>query len=422
MAVVVLSSFIAILNGYQTGFSQINRLLDQRLHYLAQMLVRMNAPQLAALTRLQNSDLAVQVFTPQHQLLFRTQHTPQTPLVAFQTGFHYRNFNASRWRCFAAKTAQGRWVMVAERLKDRYQVADSIVRRTLLPIILSIPLIGLFIWWLTGRGLSPLSRLAAELRNRPPEDFSPLKQSQPPIELVDLHQAINRMLERIDTSLERERRFTNDAAHELRTPITALHINLFNLKTSLDETPESLTQLEAGLNNLSHLIEQMLALYRASPEQFKSRCTPLDLHELTRDELAKGYFHIERKHQEIELSGNANWLQGDPFALRLLVKNLVDNANKYTPDGGRIRVSVMSQDNQVRLTVEDSGPGIAPTNRDQVLQHFFRLSDISHDTQGSGLGLTIVAHIVELHQGAMTLADSPLGGLAIHIDLPEKST
>lgn len=409
LAVIILSSFIAALRGYQASMSQAESLFDNELLDLARLVENLDLARLDEHFRLGNN-MAFQVWLGD-QLLGASSHAPATPMMEKRPGFDESNFDGYRWRTFARIAQDGRrWVMVAERIDLRFALAENVVLESVMPILLSIPLIGLLIWAVITVGLRPLSQLSAELKHKPANDLSPLLMANSRRELEQVIQSVNAFLGRLQAVMEREKRFSADAAHELRTPISVLKVQLHNLATELGEDHEALAELESGVDRMQHLVEQLLSLYRMTPEQFVANMEDIDLYALAEDVMARLYARFEDRAQQLELTGESLLVSGDRFALDTLLSNLLSNACKYTQPGGEIRVTVTRRGRQVVLRVEDNGPGIPATSRDRVFERFYREPDQQgSETPGCGLGLTIVAHVAALHGAKPAIVGSAFG-------------
>ena len=215
-------------------------------------------------------------------------------------------------------------------------------------------------------------------------------------------------MNRLEVALNREKHFTADAAHELRTPISALKIQLHNLEEDISPDNEAFQQLRAGVDRIQHLVEQLLSLYRSTPEQLAHNFCRINLHQLAQDVIAELHTKFETKQQIAELAGEPCMIEGDPFALTTLLQNLLSNANKYTPPGGHILVTISTEEHAVYLKVEDSGSGIPPEDYDKIFKRFHRLNNKpdGSTTPGCGLGLTIVRNIADLHHARIEIERS----------------
>ena len=296
----------------------------------------------------------------------------QEPLAEFSNGFNFSNFDGYRWRTFSRQeSTDGRWVIVAERTDLRYVLAENVVLESIMPILLSIPLIGLFIWFIVSQGLKPLTTLSTQLKNKHVNDLSAIDASDARRELEQVIQSINSFMARLNQSVEREKRFSADAAHELRTPISALKVQLHNLSQEMDMDNDSWRQLEGGVERMQHLVEQLLTLYRMTPDTFAENSQQVDLYQVCENVIAQQYTLVENKNQQLELLGDHCSITGEEFALETLVSNLLSNASKYTPEEGSIRVVVENKGDRMELMVEDSGEGIPAAERERIFERFY---------------------------------------------------
>lgn len=418
LATLILFNFVAALQGYQSSMEEAETLFDNQMLDLARLVSNLDFSHPEAHNIRLGNDLTFQVWEG-GQLLAESNNAPETPIQALVPGFEYSNFNGYRWRTFARfEESRGRWVIVAERTDLRFVLAENVVVESVLPILLGIPLVGLLIWFIVTRGLSPLKQLSSELKNKRANDLSPILYPNSRVELDQTIASVNGFIQRLATAMEREKRFSADAAHELRTPISALKVQLHNLGSEIDTGNDSYQQLQLGVERMQHLIEQLLALYRSTPEQFEANCTRVDLYQITQQQIALLYPAFESKQQRVELEGETAVITGDRFALETLVSNLLTNANKYTQTGGQILVRIRELADEICLTVEDNGPGIPAADRKSVFERFFRgdRQEEAGRVPGCGLGLTIISHIAELHNARVTLDDSSFNsGCAFHV-------
>lgn len=440
IALLTLTSFLAALQGYRHSSEQAGRMFDEDLQVLAASLLDLYQEAPSAAPALLPSDVyqsglnAVQVFR-QGQLIYRNHSAPARP-IDVASGFSEQNFLGQRWRTYRIEdAASGLTVISAQPLHGRQNLADEVVLASIYPVVLSLPLQVLLIWWVVSRGLQPLRRLAEQLSAKKADDLSPLTLDEAtaatnlqqtgtvPRELVPVLHTTNHLFARLRLAFEREKRFAADVAHELRTPLSVLQVQLFNAEQRWLEAKlpvDELSALKGGVERMSHLIEQILLLNRTNPEQFHARLQTLDLAEVCRTQIVELYPKFEQKQQDISLIGDDSiMLMGDAFALPLLVRNLLGNANKYTPEGGAIQLQLSQIGNDsVQLTVADSGPGIAADEYDKVFQRFYRVGGDRQRETGSGLGLAICQEIARLHQGQLQLGRSVLGGLQVTVALP----
>ena len=418
LATMTLVVFIAAVRGYRASMQQAELLFDGQLQSVAALLENLAGDPTATFTNPAGNTIAFQVWVSGN-LVQRSPNAPATALAPLEAGYRDGNFGGFRWRILTRPFHDyGGWIMVAERADIRFVLADQVLLKAVLPIILGLPVIGLLIWVIVGRGLNPLAQLASQLREKRSDDLSALPAETMPSELQQVIASTNALLRRLTSAFEREKRFAADAAHELRTPISVLKVQTYNLARELPAGSENLATLTHGIERLNHLVEQILALYRNTPEQSLAEFAELDLHELVRDVISRTYQQFADRNQQIELAGSASLVVGDRFALETLVTNLLSNASKYTPEGGQVQVTVAPDQQDILLRVEDSGPGIPEHEYDRVFERFYRVGQDRHGSQvaGCGLGLAIVKHIVELHDAHIKLGTSKFGsGLSVNV-------
>lgn len=407
LATMTLIIFLSALHGYQSSMAEEKALLDTEIANRARLLGIAGSNQTPDIAVVSVSEpYAFQVWHDE-RLIQRSDNTPLVP-IATEAGFQDRNFSGYRWRTYTWIAEDGhRRVITGERIDVRNARAEGIIMKSVFPVIIALPLAAILIWFVVGYGLSPLRSLARQLHRRRADDLRPIPMEHLPVELMQVVTSANELLNRLDASFARERQFASDAAHELRTPICALKVHLHNLRHNLpDENPE-FTHLVAAADRMDNLVEQILQLYRTSPDHYAAQMKEFDLHALVQAVITTMYTGFEQRNIQLELEGGSEKLVGDYFALSTLVKNLLDNACKYTPVGGQVRVTIGKHREGVMLRVDDSGPGIPVDRYQRIFDRFYRVSGDQHasDVIGCGLGLAIVKHITALH-GA-TIAAGP---------------
>jgi len=319
----------------------------------------------------------------------------------------------------------GRYIQVAQDLSARAAQARSMAIKSALPILLLVPLLMGLVWWAVNSSLAPVRLVRNQLEAREADDLNPVSEQGMPAEVMPLVQAFNSLLIRAGSVFESQRQFVADAAHELRTPLAALGLQLQNLRDegqSLDRST-ALTSLEQGVARASRLIDQLMALAREESALSQDLVAgEVDLPDVVRSVIAQRAFGAENANLDLGVTELAPLtIRGWPDAIDIMLGNLLDNAIKYTPSGGTVDVSVQSQDGRAVLIVEDSGPGIELTERERVLERFHRVQrpEAADGVPGSGLGLAIVQSIVTRHRAELMLAKSPrLGGLRVSVSFP----
>lgn len=429
LSAITLTSFAAALYGYRASVKAAEILFDAQLSDTASLIAALLTTQPPPAAQGSGPGFApsagqavFQVWSRDERLLLHSADAPAAAMAPLRPGFHDRNFLGLRWRVLVrfAPTSD-HWILVAQRADTRYLLADSIVLESVIAVMVGLPIAALFIWLIVGHGLHMLERLAAQLRRKQAADLSPIELRDPPAEVAVIATAVNALLYRLERSFERERRLTADAAHELRTPVAALKVHLHNLAENLPAEDPTLAQVSQEVARLEHLIAQILLLYRMEPEHYRAHMEPLDLTELARGAIAARYEDFERRGQHIELRGDRCPLLGDRFALTTLIDNLLANANRHTPAGGEVLVSAATTAEGARLEVADSGPGMPAAEHTRVFDRFYRIGGDRNPGSGSGLGLSIVKLIADLHGASISLGASELGGgLAVRVVFPAR--
>jgi signal transduction histidine kinase len=361
-------------------------------------------------------DFVIQIWTIDGRTIYASRAHSSLPQRAL-LGLHTLIVDGNAWRTYGVATRE-RVIQVAQPVEIRQRLAARAAWRSVLPLLVMAPFAALAIWWLAAQNLAPLERLARELRARDARSLAPLPTSGLPDEVAPLTVALNALLERLRSSLDAQRAFVADAAHELRSPLTALKLQLELLRRESDAEGREAARvaLAEGIARASRLVEQLLALARAEPDA----ATPaerVDLVAIAREAVAETLPFARTRSVEFELlaTGPA-FVSGDALALGLLVRNLADNAARYSPPGSRVEVSVSGTATEVLLQVDDSGPGIAENERDRVFDRFYRRAD--NRESGSGLGLAIVRSVALAHGASIALESAPLGGLRVTVRFP----
>ncbi len=438
LATVTLVNFIAALHGYRASMSAIDSMMDSRLKEYAQLLAtahivdndRYKTRSDSAPYTQPNIASNMQLQVWRGNQLVKASLSSDQPITQPITGFHNTNVNGYRWRAYTLLSNEEDadltlLIIVAERMDQRYSLAEAVTIESVFPIIIAIPILGLLIWFVVGRGLAPLAKLTLQLKRKQSDDLSPLSNEAPTRELIQLETTINDLLQRLNNTLEQEKRFSSNAAHELRTPISAMKVHLYNLSQDLVNEPDSLKQVRLGLDRLSYLVEQTLSLHRSSQSQTSVNRQCINLTQILQDAIGHHYDAMELKQQDVELIYPEKAelaIYGNQNAIETLVNNLLGNANKYCPPHGSIIITVeksqLGGEDHIRMTFEDSGPGISDDEKDIVFERFYRSGGDRHASgeMGCGLGLYIVKQVADTHGATITISTSKqLGGLAISV-------
>ncbi len=364
------------------------------------------------------TELVTQIWDHDGVLVYWSQPGTGLPIPA-TPGYATVHRNDRDWRVYTL--VQGSHALqVAQAQDEREAIATNTAVRALLPFVVLLPLFGALIWFAVGRGLRPLYAMSRAVAKRRPDALAPLTERAMPEELQPLAVSLNDLLSRLDAALSAQRRFTAEAAHELRTPLAALKLQLDVARRASDGSARAAAfgDLDAGVARASHLVEQLLTLARIEPGALATRAADCDLVALAKEAIVARGGLAANKGVDLGLAREAPVrVRGDSASLSTLLSNLLDNALRYTPPGGRVDVAVEDEDGAAVLTVADTGPGIPAEERERVFDRFYRGSGNSEP--GSGLGLSIVKRIADAHQAAISLRDPEQGsGLVVTVRFP----
>ena len=426
---------VAVVQGisaYRGALQQADAMFDDHLQQVARSM-RSGAPLGSPLAENGDEadfDLYVQIWGQDGTQLFRSNRSALPPRAVL--GFSDVEANGNRYRVYSLQTPL-HTVQIAQNLSARTARAEALAVKALLPFALLTPLLMLAVWWVINRSLAPIERARRQVALRAADDFSPLSNGDLPEEVRPLVDELNLLFGRVRGAFDAQKNFVADAAHELRSPLTALKLQAQALRRSNDapgEREAGVARLNQGIDRAIRLVEQLLTLAReeASAAQPAPPGDLLDLREIVTNAVSDVLTQASQKHIDLGLLEGQQtapvFLSGEPEALRMMLRNLLENAVKYTPDAGRVDVllhNLPGNDGEPGfcvLTVEDSGPGIAQEDRSRVFDRFFRASDVTAEP-GSGLGLAIVNIIAARHGADIKLdTSSRLGGLKVDVRFP----
>jgi len=362
-----------------------------------------------------------QVWSEGTLLLFRTADAPLQRLSEVDDGFADSVSGGQQWRVYSAWDTSRRYlVQVAEVLGTRTAVKYELVTHLLMPLAAALPLLAGALIWLIGANLGPLTRLAESIAQRTPERLDAISLSDAPKELHPILEQLNRLFARVGQSMEQERRFTADAAHELRTPLAAMRAHAQVARATRDEgdRDRSLDCLIEANDRTTRLVAQLLTLARVDATNIGDKFIDANLRQIAAEAIGLEAPLALAKSIEIALEDGPDAIvSGNPVLLAVLVRNLVDNAVRYSPAGGTVTVITRLDADRAVLEILDSGSGIPVSERARVLERFTRID--GNQEAGSGLGLSIVARIAELHKARLELDDGPgATGLCVRITFP----
>ncbi len=366
--------------------------------------------------------LLFQIWSHSNRLMVRGPGAPAHPLSgAREDGFSDVDFNGIGWRVYTLNLTDDDFrVQVARSHTERQRLVNEFVIDVVKPLLLALPLFGM-LWWVVHRGLEPLRQVSRLIAERDYGHLHPVNVERIPEESSRLVEEINALLTRLRASIDRNSRFTADVAHELRTPIAGMLVQLQSHDAALDEEGRRQVMLKVrrGLERLGHVVNQLMVLASIEPDRIRQSFHELELKTIAGDVMSELSPLALEKSIELELiADKPAYFHGNRELISIMISNLVGNAIKFTPEGGLVRVSIEKEAEGISLFVEDSGPGIPESKKAWV---FERLNRVSHGG-GSGLGLSIVQEICRLHQTSIELHDGKNGiGLIVKLFLPALS-
>ena len=410
---------------------ELDELLDSHLAQAAALLVVQQAVEIdddrrgadAPTLHRYAPKVAFQVFH-EGRLAQRSSNAPAEPMLEFTghaaDGFKTISIGETAWRVFAAHGRERDvQVFVGEQMESRDSILWAVLRSSLGPMLLALPLLALAAWWAVHQGVAPLRLVGRALAQRSPQALQPIAVEGAPSEMTPMLDALNGLFERIAQLLESERRFTADAAHELRTPIAAIRAQA-QVALGAAADAERLHALQAtlqGCDRATRLVEQLLTLSRleAGAEHV---LVAIDLTALARQVVADAAPLALSKQQTIEVNAvNPCTVRGDATLLSVMIRNLVDNAIRYGPSGATVKLAVSNAQGVVKLILEDSGPGMSSDDMERLGRRFFRV--VGSGQEGSGLGWSITRRIAAVHRAVVRVARSEsLGGLSVEVSFP----
>jgi two-component system OmpR family sensor kinase/two-component system sensor histidine kinase QseC len=404
---------------YRNVLRETERLFD---YQLAQMAMSLRDAGVLPEEVLDDSrlDVVIQIWSLDGRQVFASRRHASLPARAV-LGLADISAGTTAWRTYSV-VGRGRIIQVAQPVEVRRRLAASAALSSTWPLgLLALPL-GALVWWQVSRALEPLRLLSRHVGARESRLLSPLPDAGLPDEAVPLVQAFNTLLSRLAQAFDAQRSFVADAAHELRSPLTALKLQLQLLRRaqSHEDRAEAMEALSAGVERAGRLVEQLLALAREEPGAPQRPLGRVDLGEAVREAVRSVEPFSSRLGSTVEVQvAPGLCVQGDADALAVLVRNLLDNALRYAGNRATVRVSAEASPGGMALWVDDSGPGVPAADRARVFDRFWRRDSVSApDATGSGLGMAIVKRIADRHGATVALDDSPLGGLRVALRFP----
>ncbi len=421
LAALALAGLAAATATYISARDEVDDLLDEELRQVALSLrdhAVLDLRRLESVAANPAQRVLVQIWDPAFDRPYVSRVVGAGPMVRTDEGYATVLHDARPWRVFTLFTGR-QLIQVAQPTALRTELAARTAARLLLPVLIVLPFLGLAGWWIVGRGLAPLGRIAGDVKQRSPTALTPLETAGMPSEIRPLADALNDLLARLDQSFTQQSRFAADAAHELRTPLTALNlqVQLAERAASDEDRSRAFEKLRQGLRRSARLVQQLLTMARLEPEAAAAAPTRVDIGKLLTSVIDDLRPLAAERRIRVSASASSDCIvAGNEDSLRILFSNLVDNAIRYTPEGGTVSAVVRCDAADVEATLEDNGPGIPEDERARVFDRFYRGPTAT--ATGTGLGLAIVSQVVEMHRGSVALGTSDEGGLQVRVRIP----
>jgi two-component system OmpR family sensor kinase len=422
LAAIVLAAGTQAFIAYRTVLKEADDIFDYHMQQMA-LSLRAGLPPSSTVGGLgsgeENFEFVVQIWTADGIRIFESAARAALPQRAV-LGFSNVQARGTNYRVFSMQTG-ALVIQVAQDMAARRNMAGTLALRTVGPIVLAAPLLMLVVWWVVSQSLAPVARVRRQVSQRQADDLSPVSEEDLPEEVRPLVQELNLLFARVRRAFEAQKNFVADAAHELRSPLSALKLQVQGLRRASDEAGREVAigRLVAGIDRATRLVEQMLALARHEANAAAGvRRESVNLQEVVRLAVSDAIAAAQARQIDIGIvRADPVELLGQADALRMMLRNLLDNAVKYTPEGGRVDVSIHALVDGVEVSVEDSGPGLPAEEHQRVINRFYRSGE--PQAPGSGLGLAIVKSIADLHGATVSLGRSEsLGGLRVALRFP----
>lgn len=425
LGTILVVDLFAGLSGYRRALHEADELLDAQLVQYAQVVLSLAREGDDEEVRLPD----IQAHPYQNQVMFQIWEDDDPPRLMLRSpeaphewpegvapgGYSETVIAGHDWRFFAARGDDGIVVLAAHDLHIHHELASEIALSNVMPYLVALPILAALLLLAIRHGLEPLRDLERDLSQRAPERLDEIPESELPRELRAPVHAINRLFGRIRSAMDKERRFTSDAAHELRTPIAALRAQLQVAQRTPDpdERDAAIAKALRGTDRMTHLVSQLLALARLETESKQQAQATVDLAELLREAADERAAQAAAKDVRLQAeSGDDCVVAGNAELLRILLRNLLDNAIRYADPGGEVQAQLATEGERAILTVADDGPGVPLEQRELLGQRFHRFGP--QTAEGVGLGLSIVRRIAELHGAELTFGEG-LGGRGLGV-------
>lgn len=410
------------ISAYHTIQREMARLLDTQIAQIAYSLLEINLDKVRGYKadipedvsryldrKTDNMDIRYQVWRGDSLQL----HSLNAPKKRLNVGKGYSNIDyaGAQWRVFRLQASEriDEGVVVMARHRVTRMLAHPVTEMIVGYMIIQLILVGLIIWFAVNKGLAPLHKLAGEIRSRHDSDLSPVDTTHMPHDLRPVTDALNQLFERLQISFEREREFTNHAAHELRTPLASLkmQIQVAMRENDAARREDKLATVQRGVDRAEHVVNQLLAMARLEPDSQRMAMERIDFAAVVESVMEDHVPLAEARSVQVQYeAGESVYVTGNTQSLRILIGNLLDNAVRYTPEGGNVALTTQRDATGAAIfRIADNGPGIPVDQRQRIFERFTRLPGSKGG--GVGMGLSIALKIADLHQATLEVADPP---------------
>lgn len=361
--------------------------------------------------------IAFQLRSIKDGLVLRSESAPEFALSMTRNGYSETVIHEQLWHVFSLSSENGDYVIhVGQRDDIRKQLAETIAGEQIIGFLIALPVLGVMIWLIVSRTLSPINHLKEELASRKAGRLQALSVEHLPDEMLPVVQQINSLFAMLEQAFTNERNFSSDASHELRTPLAGL-LTQVQVAQKTDDPGvrnQALLQAQHAVSRMTHMVQQLLTLSRVQHHRAAIGKQPLDVNQALITVIADMDHVAHEKSVDIELQGiDDPLIDANPQLFQILLRNLLDNAIKYSPAGSRVKIQFQCIKNKLWLSVEDSGPGVPDGDYQRITQRFYRCVETAGTVEGSGLGLSIVQRIIGLHGAEIAFSKSVLGGLKV---------
>jgi two-component system sensor histidine kinase QseC len=397
------------------GFSQTN--INDQLWPIFDDLLQANA-----LGHKYERKIAFQLWSQKDGLMLRSESAPKFAFSSSDHGFSESNIDGHEWHVFSISNSTGEYIIhVGQKEEIRAELTDEISSQLLTQFLIGLPFLGLVIWFIVGLSLKPINRLVKALAKREASYLKPLSIKGLPNEIVPVVNEINNLFVQLERAFAHERRFTADASHELRTPLAGLLTQAHVALRTTDEEvrKQALSRIKQGVNRMSYMVQQLLTFSRIeSNTEFLTKQNTMVSREVIHviADLEPDAYKKQILMEFVE--DNAVPAVVNAPLVSILIRNIIDNAIKYTPAKGNVMITVTGQERYLKLCVEDSGPGIPPDQYEKSLERFHRCVETANTAKGTGLGFSIVQRIAGIHNADLILGVSQFGGLKVTVSFP----